>query len=311
MDLIKMSLRGEDNTYFKKKIIISIFVLLCLVLLEGGLIGAAFSGSNNFSEIIPLGKEHLPTSNITVLVILSFMAGILSFLSPCTLPILPAYFAVTFQVGRKRIAMMSLFFFLGLAFLFVLMGASASFIGSFIAEHLFSLTRILGILVVIFGLITLIGKGFSGMQFLSKPSATYIGSFIFGSTFALGWTPCIGPVLTGILILAAGGKTVYQGMGLLFAYALGLGSPLIIISTFFGKLSKDGLFWRILRGKGWSFKIGKWYLYLHTTNLFSGILLIGLGILMSIGYLTILNSIVPVEFYVWIEGIESKLIELF
>lgn len=306
-----MSLHKEDNP-FLKKIIISAFVLLCFVLLEGGLISAAFSESNNFTDIVPLREDLFPTSNILVLVILSFIAGILSFLSPCTLPILPAYFAVTLQVGKKRIAMMSVFFFFGLAFLFVLMGASASFIGSFITEHLFSLTRILGIMVGIFGLMTLIGKGFSGMKFLSsKPSATYLGSFIFGSTFALGWTPCIGPVLTGILILAAVEKTVYQGMGLLFAYALGLGSPLIIISTFFGRLGKDSLFWRILRGKGWSFKIGKWYLHLHTTNLFSGILLIALGILMSMGYLTILNSIVPVDFYVWIERIESKLIKLF
>ncbi len=309
MDLIKINLHEENNPYLKK-IIISI-LLLCFVLLGGVLTGAAFSESNNFTEISLLGEERFPTSNISALVILSFIAGILSFLSPCTLPILPAYFAVTFQGGRKRIAMMSIFFFLGLAFLFVLMGASASFIGFFITEHLFSLTRILGILVVIFGLMTLIGKGFSGMKFLNKPSATYFGSFIFGSTFALGWTPCIGPVLTGILILAAVEKTVYQGMGLLFAYALGLGSPLIIISTFFGRLSKDSLFWRILRGKGWNFKISRWYLHLHTTNLFSGILLIALGILMSMGYLSILNSIMPVEFYGWIERIENKLIKLF
>lgn len=256
-------------------------------------------------------KPILPQSGILALTFLAFVAGVFSFLSPCTLPILPAYFAVTAQADRARLSLMSLAFFIGLATLFVLMGASASLMGQVLRDYMFSLTTIGGVLVGIFGVMTLFGKGFSGANFKGKPGSTFFGFFLFGGTFALGWTPCVGPILSGILILAASDKTVLQGMTLLFCYAVGLGLPLIMIATFCGHLSKDGLFWRVLRGKGWDVAIGGRTLYLHTTNLFSGLLLISLGIALAMGYLTYINSLIPIELQLWFSVLEEKVLHLF
>lgn len=256
-------------------------------------------------------KTNLPQSGILALTFLAFIAGILSFLSPCTLPILPAYFAVTAQADRTHLSLMSLAFFIGLASLFVLMGASASFAGQLLRDYMFSLATIGGVLVTIFGVMTLFGKGFSGANFQGKPGSTFFGFFLFGGAFALGWTPCVGPILAGILILAASDKTVLQGMTLLFAYALGLGLPLILIATFCSKLPKNGLFWRILRGKEWALTVGGKTFYLHTTNLFSGLLLIALGIALAMGYLTYINSLIPIDLQLWFITLEETVLHLF
>jgi cytochrome c-type biogenesis protein len=256
-------------------------------------------------------KTDLPQSGFLALTFLAFVAGVFSFLSPCTLPILPAYFAVTAQADRTRLSLMSLAFFAGLATLFVVMGASASFLGQILRDYMFSLATIGGVLVTIFGVMTIFGKGFSGANFQGKPGSTFFGFFLFGATFALGWTPCVGPILSGILILAASDKTVLQGMTLLFCYALGLGLPLILIATFCGKLSKDGLFWRVLRGKEWAIPLGGKTYFLHSTNLFSGLLLIALGIALAMGYLTYINSLIPIEIQLWFSELEEKVLHLF
>ena len=203
---------------------------------------------------------------------------------------------------------MSFAFFVGLATVFVIMGASASFLGQLLRDYIFSLTKVGGALVAVFGFMTLFGKGFSGANFSQSPGSSLVGFFLFGATFALGWTPCVGPILSGILILAASDKTIIQGMTLLFCYAVGLGSPLIIISAFFGHLSKDSLFWRILRAKGWEVAIGGRTLLLHTTNIFSGLLLIVLGVILALGYMTYINSLVPIEIQIWFSNYEEKVL---
>jgi cytochrome c-type biogenesis protein len=256
-------------------------------------------------------KPNLPQSGILVLVLLSFVAGVFSFLSPCTLPILPAYFAITAQTDRARIGLMSLAFFFGLATLFVMMGASASLIGRVLRDYLFSLTTAAGVLVALFGVMTVFGKGFSGATFQGRPASSFFGFFLFGATFALGWTPCVGPILSGILILAASDKTVFQGMTLLFFYAIGLGLPLMLISTFCGHLPKDGLFWRVLRGKGWTVTLAGRPVLLHTTNLASGLLLILLGVALAMGMLTYINSLIPIELQIWFSEFEEKFLHLF
>jgi len=256
-------------------------------------------------------ESTLPKSGILILSLLSLLAGLFSFLSPCTLPILPAYFAITAQTSRGRMTLNSFAFFCGLAALFVVMGASASVFGSILRDYLDSLTYWGGVLIVVFGVMTLAGKGFSGATFKSAPTATLAGYFFFGATFAMGWTPCVGPVLTGILILAASDKTVLQGMTLLFFYAVGLGSPLILIASICSHLSKDGWFWRLLRGKAWDIKIGKHTFLLHTTNIFSGLLLVFLGIALAQGYLTYFNSLIPIELQIWFSGFEEKVLHWF
>ena len=256
-------------------------------------------------------KSSLPPSGMLVLIFLAFIAGVFSFLSPCTLPILPAYFAVTAQADRTRMGFMSIAFFLGLASLFVGMGASASFFGGILRDYMFSLTKAGGIAVVVFGIMTLFGKGFSGAGFQGRPASTFFGFFLFGATFALGWTPCVGPILSGILILAASDKTIFQGMTLLFFYAVGLGLPLIFIATLCGTLPKDGLFWKVLRGKGWNLTVIGHSVFLHSTNIFSGILLIILGVALAMGYITYINSLIPIDIQIWFSDIEEKFLHLF
>lgn len=260
-----------------------------------------------------LGWEtELPKTGLLPLAILSFLAGILSFLSPCTLPILPAYFAFAFQGEKRRIMAMTFFFFLGLALVFSIMGATASFIGSFLKTNISIITTAGGILIIIFGFMSLIGKGFSGARIFQKsPSATLGGSFIFGAAMAFGWTACVGPILAGILVLAATEEKVLRGVGLLFIYALGLGLPLMIISLFFKNMNRDSIFWRFLKGKGWEVNIFGRTLLLHSTSIISGIIFISLGILMISGYLAYINKIIPLSTQVWFADIEDKLMEMF
>jgi len=263
-------------------------------------------------KVPPGWEERLPTVGIFPLIILSFLAGVLSFLSPCTLPILPAYFAFTFQGDRKRIVVMTLAFFLGLALVFSMMGATASFIGSFLRANIRPLTTIGGIAIICFGLMSILGKGFSGAKvFQRSPSATLGGSLIFGATMAIGWTACVGPILAGVLVLASTAEGFWRGVGLLFTYAMGLGLPLISLSLIFQGLSKDGLFWRFLRGKGWEVKVFGRELLIHSTSLISGLLFILLGTLMATGYLASLNRLIPLKAQVWFAGIEEWLTGIF
>jgi cytochrome c-type biogenesis protein len=191
----------------------------------------------------------------TVLATLAFIGGMLSFASPCTLPILPAYFAFAFQSGRKHIALNTIVFMLGLATVFSIMGAGASAIGRILRENQSLIMLLAGSLVIVFGVMSLMGKGFSGVQQQQEERTRNTGlggSYFFGMTFAVGWTSCIGPILGIVLAMAGTTASVSRGMMLLFIYALGLGLPLIIVSTFFGRASRQSMLWRALRGKGWT-----------------------------------------------------------
>jgi len=201
----------------------------------------------------PVFAVGIQTQPFIVLAFLSVVAGVLSFASPCTLPILPAYFAFAFQSGRKQIALNTIVFMLGLATVFSLMGAGASALGRVLRQNQQLILLLGGALVLVFGVMSLLGLGFTGMKQAEGGGANNsIGSsFVFGMTFAVGWTSCTGPILGTVLTMAAATGSVTRGMFLLFIYALGLGLPLIIVSTFFGRASRQSLMWRLLRGKGW------------------------------------------------------------
>lgn len=215
---------------------------IILVILTGG---EALSGGEAASG---LGSQSL-----AVLAILAFIAGVVSFVSPCTLPILPAYFAFATQSGRSKIAVNTVAFMLGVALMFSLLGASASALGQLIIQSQELLLLLGGAIIMFFGVMSLLGKGFTGVG--TKENANVKtgtrGSFVFGLTFSLGWSSCVGPILGVVLTLAASTGNVARGMILLFIYAMGLGLPLIIVSTFFGRANRKSLFWRTLKGKGW------------------------------------------------------------
>ncbi|MBI5649772.1 MAG: cytochrome c biogenesis protein CcdA [Chloroflexi bacterium] len=244
-------------------------------------------------------------ANLFVLALATFVAGVLSFLSPCTLPILPGYFVFTFQAHRQNVAQMTLAFFLGLATTITLLGASATSISQLLARYLTQVTLIGGLAIIAFGVMSLFGKGFAGAQFQDRPATTWLGSYLYGATFALGWSACIGPILGAVLtLLATQGIGIAQGALLAFVYALGLGAPLILVSTFFGRLGHGSLFWRVMRGKG--FVIGG--LHFHTTGILSGALLIAMGMLLASGQLAALTQFAQAsELSRWVIDTEETL----
>jgi len=176
----------------------------------------------------------------------AFIAGLLSFLSPCVLPLIPSY--ITYITGlsfadlqadhpshiiRQKTILHSLCFIGGFTVVFVLLGASATYIGSFLAQHAAVIRKVGGVLLLLLGLHVC---GLLPVKFLlgekrvsvkHKP-AGYLGSFLVGIAFAAGWTPCIGPILAAILAVAATEENVYQGILLLLLYSLGLGVPFFL-----------------------------------------------------------------------------------
>ena len=176
----------------------------------------------------------------------AFTAGLLSFLSPCILPLIPAYLSFISGVSLNemrqsesdahsslKVFTNALFFVLGFSFVFVSLGASATFFGKFMLGQLGILRRIAGGLVVLFGLhmLGVFRIGFLDrvrrFQQRTKPLGLF-GSILVGMAFAFGWTPCIGPILATILFLASTKETVASGIGLLGVYSAGLGIPFLV-----------------------------------------------------------------------------------
>lgn len=182
-----------------------------------------------------------------VSLVMAFFAGLLTFLSPCILPLIPAYISFITGVSiddlvsereekskmTKRIFLEMILFILGFSLVFILLGASASYFGKSVLSHLKLLRVIGGVLVIVFGLyITrLFNISFLGYErkiHLKMKPTNILGSFIVGIVFALGWTPCVGPVLGTILTYAATQETVREGVFLLGSYSLGLGIPFLV-----------------------------------------------------------------------------------
>lgn len=259
------------------------------------------------------GSGAQPGASVVGLALPVFLAGVLSFLSPCTLPILPAYFAFTFQANRTSIVLTTIAFFLGLATTMTILGASATALSGLVFQNKDALTFWGGIIVIGFGIMSLLGKGFAGPQVRERPVASVAGSYLYGATFALGWTACIGPILGALLtLLAAQGVAILQGAVLSFIYALGLGMPLILMATFFSRLGSGSRVWKIVRGKGFEVQLGPWTLFLHTTSIASGVLLIAMGVLLASGQLAALGSLAQNNpLGQWVDELQFKLAEWF
>lgn len=260
------------------------------------------------------GRTTAPAWNSNSLLLMipaAFLAGVLSFLSPCTLPLLPAFFAFSFQTSKSNVVVSTIAFFLGLATTMILFGASATALSLFLFQNQQVFTVIGGMLIVLFGIMSLFGLGFTGVQFQARPEATVIGSYVYGATFALGWSACIGPILGSIMtMLATQGMGILQGTFLAFIYALGLGLPLIIVASFFSRLGTGTRFWTFLRGKGWTVRIFGYDLYLHSTSVISGVLMILMGVLLLSGNLTAITRSAAAYSSTWLVDIEEKLTAL-
>jgi len=184
-------------------------------------------------------------------VLIAFSAGLLSFVSPCVLPLVPSYISyitgVSFQdltdaEARKRVRWAtvshSFLFILGFSTVFILMGASVSYLGQLLARYQYWIMKIGGVLIIILGIhfTGIITIPFLQMEkrfeLKGKPLG-YLGSFVVGVVFAAGWTPCIGPILSTILLYASTSKNFTTGMYLLTLYSIGLGIPFFLASLAF------------------------------------------------------------------------------
>ncbi len=178
----------------------------------------------------------------------AFIAGLLSFLSPCVLPLIPAYFSFITGLSvdeltadnkkiRQKVIMSTLAYVAGFSFVFILFGASASFLGGLASQYSWVIRYLGGGIVLIFGLhllgiINIMGFQFEKRFHVKKKPLHLFGTFVIGMAFGAGWTPCIGPMLGSILIVASNQETILKGVWLLAVYSAGLALPFILISIF-------------------------------------------------------------------------------
>ncbi|MFH0725991.1 MAG: cytochrome c biogenesis protein CcdA [Pseudomonadota bacterium] len=179
----------------------------------------------------------------------AFIAGLLSFFSPCVLPLIPAYF--TFISGfsleelttlkgkdvRKKVMLSTCSYVLGFSLIFILMGASASYLGNLLYRYVDYIRIGGGVMIIILGvhltgLFRFRALDFEKRLHLEKKPLHFFGTFLVGMAFAAGWSPCIGPLLGSILIIASSKETVLQGITLLGLYSAGLAIPFLILSCF-------------------------------------------------------------------------------
>lgn len=223
---------------------------------------------------------------------LAVFFGLASFFSPCVLPLIPAYFSFITGLSideltgarttdiRMKVVVATLSYVSGFSVVFVLLGASASFVGNLIFDYKEIIIRVGGGLIIVFGvhltgIIRIPGLDVERrLQVRDKP-VRFFGAFLVGMAFAAGWSPCIGPQLASILIVASNQETVRQGVVLLGLYSLGLALPFLLMSVFINYLLV------IFRKVTWAIRY---------FNLAAGGLLIAMGVLLMTGDLFILSG---------------------
>jgi len=223
----------------------------------------------------------------TLGVAIAFTAGLLSFLSPCVLPLVPSY--VTFLTGlsienvprARRVALLhALLFIAGFTAIFVALGAGATAFGVLLGAYRDWISRIGGVLLIVFGFVLLEVLTIPALSrerrvYLAEKPVGLLGSLLVGIAFGAGWTPCIGPILGGILSLASVSASMSRGLGLLLAYSAGLAVPFLLAALAIDRFI--ALLARMRRGLAWVSRI-------------SGALLIAVGVLLVTGYFTVLAS---------------------
>ncbi|RME54938.1 cytochrome c biogenesis protein CcdA, partial [Candidatus Woesearchaeota archaeon] len=243
-----------------------LFLFLILLILLSSLVS---SQNDNLpiglKKIIEYNKSHTQDFAFKVSLFIAFLAGTLGILSPCILPFLPVYFALTFK-EKVNITKMTIIFFLGFSLVFVSMGIIAGMIGSQVLSVLQKdwVIILAGLFLISMGLLSFFGKGFSS---IIKPRARIkndkLGIFLLGLFFALGWTACLGPILAGILGIGAILGDISKSAILLFFYSIGNFVPLFLISILYDKINFEKF---ISKFKPYKINIGNKKLYLNPIN---------------------------------------------
>lgn len=220
----------------------------------------------------------------------AFVAGLASFLTPCVLPLVPGYVSLISGVGieelkaqegavLRKVMLNSLAFVLGFSIVFVTLGALSTEIGQLAQQYKSLLAQVAGVLVIVFGLhltgILRIKALYADKRLHSvKGGSTAWGAFVIGFAFAFGWTPCVGPILSGILFIAAAQNSIGKGILLLTVYSLGLAVPFLLTALGIERFMK---FYAGFRR------------YMHAVEIAGGALLIALGLLLVSGKFTVLS----------------------
>jgi cytochrome c-type biogenesis protein len=221
---------------------------------------------------------------------LVFLAGVVSFISPCVLPLVPGYLATVSGVSferisarspgvTRRVAAASALFFAGFLVVFIALGASASLIGAMLDDNRSLLNRVAGALIVVFGL-AMLGVGWSGMlnaritRFVHDTARRRGGPVALGVAFAFCWTPCVGPILASILVVAGASASLPSGVVLLAVYGFGLAAPFLLVGLGFTRALSS--FRRIQT-------------HYRALQASAGLLLIAMGTLLLSGYLYLVN----------------------
>jgi cytochrome c-type biogenesis protein len=223
--------------------------------------------------------------------ILVFVAGLTSFLSPCVLPLVPGYLSLISGVGleelkapqaqlMRRVMVNSIVFILGFSVVFIALGLAATGVGQVLGIYKNTIARIAGVVIILFGLhltgIFKIKALYTDARLHHvKGSSTPIGAFVIGFAFAFGWTPCLGPILSGVLAVAAEESTLLKGALLLAIYSLGLAIPFLLTALLMERFLK---FYSRFRS------------HMHALEVASGGLLIALGVLLVSGRFTMISN---------------------
>lgn len=240
-----------------------------------------------------------------VSIVAALLGGLISFLSPCVLPMLPAY--VGYLTGtslndleqapeasyRWLALTRSLGFICGFTVVFIVLGASASLLGKLLGSYRYLLRQIGGVLIFFFGLHLTGLLPIKWLYYQKRPEVTlgpkgFFSAMVMGMAFAAGWTPCVGPILSAILLYAGASGTVGQGMLLLAIYSLGLGVPFLLTALAINRFLL--LFRRFSR-------------YLGYVTLFSGALLMGMGLLVFVNKMQVIN-----QYFYFLSDLEKLLL---
>lgn len=249
------------------------------------------------SGVVSVSNANVTTpnfaSNLNVSLGLVFLAGVVSFLSPCVLPVLPGYLTYLAarssgreirQVSRLRVLFHGIAFVVGFSMVFIMLGATASAIGRLLYAYREWITRIGGVMIVIFGLQISgwLQIPFLGFEFRKhaepNPRLGYLSSFLMGVFFSAGWTPCVGPTLGLVLTIAGTGASITRGILLLALYSLGLGLPFIITAL---AIDRVGMWMRRMTN------------LTQYVTLAAGLFLVPVGILLILGQLNFLGELFP------------------
>ncbi len=230
-------------------------------------------------------REIILNGSLLAAIPLALLAGLVSFLSPCVLPLVPGYlgFVSGSSASRARLLGGAALFVAGFTTVFTLLGAAAGSVGSFLVGKTAIIERVLGVLVILLGLVMIGGLAWlqRSFKFQVTPRSGLLSALLLGFAFGIGWTPCIGPTLSAVLSLSLDSSSAARGVVLAVFYSLGIGVPFILIALGFGWAKNSVQF------------VKK---HIRAFNIAGGALLVLLGILMATGVWASITSYLQVVF---------------